>query len=113
MAYRTFTDSRGVAWEVWDVIPGRLTLAAHDHRAAGAERRVASAENAPRPGVERRLGMDRRTSLSPALRHGWLAFRSTDERRRLAPIPPGWESAAEPELARYCDEAMRVPPPRG
>ena len=112
MAHRTFTDSRGAAWEVWDVIPGRLTLAARDHRVAGAERRAAP-EDAPSPHVERRLGIDRRASLSPALRNGWLAFRSEGERRRLAPIPAGWETAADSELARYCDEAVPVPfPPR-
>ena len=113
MAFRSFRDAQGVNWEVWDVIPGRLTLSARDHR-AGTDRRAApeGAVSSPRPAEsERRLGIDRRASLSPALRGGWLAFRTTAERRRLAPIPDGWENATDAELARYCDTAERVPPP--
>jgi hypothetical protein len=31
--------------------------------------------------------------IVPELRAGWLAFRSGDARRRLAPIPKSWETA--------------------
>ena len=106
MAYRTFADSRGVTWEVWDVVPGRLMLSARDHR-AGADRRAPQSEPHP-PADERRKGMDRRASLAPRLRHGWLAFRGGEERRRLAPIPPDWEQATEEELERYCRSADPV-----
>lgn len=106
MAYRTFADSRGVTWEVWDVVPGRLMLSARDHR-AGADRRAPQPASPP-PDEERRTGLDRRASLAPRLRHGWLAFRAGDERRRLAPIPTDWEEATEEALEQYCHAAEPV-----
>jgi hypothetical protein len=105
MAHRIFADSTGATWEVWDVVPGRLLLEARNHR-AGTERRVAQ-HALPEEG-ERRRGGDRRATLAPQLRHGWLAFRNGSERRRLAPIPDGWEQAPESELARWCGEAELV-----
>jgi hypothetical protein len=36
--------------------------------------------------------------VRPELRDGWLAFDCGDEKRRLAPIPSGWETAPEAEL---------------
>lgn len=105
MAHRVFTDSAGVVWEVWDVVPGRLLLEARNHR-AGTERRVVQ-QALPAEG-ERRRGGDRRATLAPQLRHGWLAFRSGDERRRLAPIPAAWERATDDDLARWCEEADAV-----
>lgn len=105
MAHRIFADSAGVTWEVWDVVPGRLLLEARNHR-AGVERRVEQRELPP--AGERRKGGDRRATLAPRLRHGWLAFRNDSERRRLAPIPTGWEQAADSELERYCRSAESV-----
>ena len=106
MSHRVFTDSAGLSWEVWDVVPGRLLLEARNHR-AGTERRVAQ-QTLPEEG-ERRRGGDRRAALSPQLRHGWLAFRSNaDERRRLAPIPGLWEEATNDQLAQWCAAAEPV-----
>lgn len=105
MGYRTFADSAGVTWEVWDVVPGRTLLEARNHR-AGTERRVAHRE-LPAQG-ERRTGGDRRVTLAPRLRQGWLAFRNESERRRLVPIPEGWEEASETKLERYCRAAEPV-----
>ncbi|MEP6733677.1 MAG: hypothetical protein ABJE10_23730 [bacterium] len=36
---------------------------------------------------------DRRTvsRVPPTFQRGWLCFQSVDERRRLAPIPDGWQ----------------------
>ena len=56
----------------------------------------------------RNRGGDRRAALSPQLRHGWLAFRHGDERRRLAPIPANWEDAADVQLERWCAGAESV-----
>src|SRR6185503_954296 len=63
---RAYTDSTGVEWRVWDVLPS-----------AGTSDAVAEA-------------------LSGSLQHtafanGWLCFESDREKRRLAPIPVGWE----------------------
>jgi hypothetical protein len=65
---RTFEDSTGVVWEVFEV-----------HRSSA------------KPGA-----------VSSGLEAGWLAFVSGDQKRRLAPYPREWESAAAAELERLC-----------
>lgn len=46
-----------------------------------------------------------RASLPDAFRQGWLAFESSNELRRLAPIPADWESLSVDELRRLCQRA--------
>jgi hypothetical protein len=41
----------------------------------------------------------------PELANGWLLFRLGEERRRLAPLPPGWFVASDVQLTRWCDDA--------
>jgi hypothetical protein len=41
----------------------------------------------------------------PAFSQGWLLFTCGTERRRLAPLPPGWREAPEAQLQRWCDDA--------
>lgn len=41
-------------------------------------------------------------AVSSGLEDGWLAFVSGEQKRRLAPYPREWESAAAVELARLC-----------
>ena len=53
------------------------------------------------PLTERRL----RLLPRPELAHGWLLFCFGEERRRLAPLPPGWMVATERQLTRWCDDA--------
>jgi hypothetical protein len=101
MAYRTFRDAAGAEWQVWEVHP---TLA---ERRVLRERRTA-ARGAP----ERRTRNEPRTGVRHDLRYGWLAFRSRAERRRRAPIPPGWESFADDELRTVLDRAERIEEPR-
>lgn len=40
--------------------------------------------------------------------NGWLLFTLGLERRRLAPLPPGWDQASEEDLKRWCERAERV-----
>lgn len=104
MGYRSFTDSRGIAWQTWDVVP-RL-----------ADRRVAARRTPAAQPVhsERRLRVDRRVvdgvrpSLSPALGLGWLCFESSYEKRRLTPIPGDWLTCALTSLEQYCSAALRA-----
>lgn len=42
----------------------------------------------------------------PEFSDGWLLFSSGDERRRLAPLPPGWREASEVQLRRWCADAL-------
>ena len=42
------------------------------------------------------------------LKFGWLTFESSVGRRRLAPIPDGWEAAPLDRLRMYCAAAEAV-----
>jgi hypothetical protein len=103
MAYRTFVDPDGVSWQVWEVRPTTV------ERRLG-ERRI---RRTPYAGVERR-GRERRTLheqrifLGERLSQGWLAFHSAQEKRRLAPIPEGWERLGPVQLSALCAEATTV-----
>ena len=46
--------------------------------------------------------------LHKELSGGWLTFDSQTERRRLVPVPHGWERATAAELERLCASAVRV-----
>lgn len=80
MGLRDFTDGTGCRWRVWDIRPEQM------HRAARAE------------------------DYLQAVISGWLAFESEggSEKRRLSPIPSGWETATEEELERLLDRAEPV-----
>ena len=116
MTHRSFRDHNGIVWETWDVVPHR------------AERRLGERrETATRPTrglhdgwsglLERRRRADRRAAaepeprvrVSPGLEQGWLVFESRAERRRLAPIPGGWEQLSERELEALCHRAAPLP----
>jgi len=43
--------------------------------------------------------------LLPELAGGWLSFEYGSERRRLAPIPHGWETIGVEELVELCRRA--------
>lgn len=44
--------------------------------------------------------------LPEAYREGWLVFESTHEKRRLAPVPPDWETMPIEELVGLCGKAV-------
>lgn len=46
------------------------------------------------------------THVPEAFRGGWLCFQSAVERRRLAPIPLGWESWEDEPLLAALEETM-------
>ncbi len=57
---------------------------------------------------------ERRARLVSAdLANGWLLFTLGLERRRLAPLPPGWHQATDTQLLRWCVEADPVVRPPG
>jgi hypothetical protein len=91
MSHRQFTDSTGRIWDVWDVHPtvAANSLAIYRHTEAAEAR-------------------DPRKAVAPSLADGWLCFEHVAERRRLAPIPPGWTELPTPELERLRDAAVRV-----
>lgn len=48
------------------------------------------------------------TGVARSFREGWLTFECTHERRRLAPIPNGWEEASAAQLRVYCGRAEAI-----
>jgi hypothetical protein len=101
MAYRTFCDSNGSYWQVWDVRPDRVER-------RSLERRT---NLAPWNGMERRKGERRglfgkRTVVNEGSSTGWLIFESLTSKRRLAPIPAGWEKCSQAELRVLAEKAL-------
>src|ERR1700694_3467181 len=107
MAYRTFVDRVGAYWQVWESQPTRV-----ERRGSAEDRR--HIRRFPWRGEERRSGIDRRTvsqrriTLSEGYGRGWLTFESLDEKRRLVPIPNGWEEASSTALRAMCEQAKRI-----
>ena len=81
---RGFTDSRGVEWRVWDVFPS-----------AGTTESTADT-------------LSRSTLKDTVFASGWLCFESQSEKRRLAPIPLGWDIGGEQRLEQLRDTATPV-----
>lgn len=81
---RGFTDSTGVEWRVWEVIPSRAAIGTSAVTQA-------------------------RTSISSTpYANGWLCFESDSEKRRLAPIPNGWDSGSAGEIGELLLQATPV-----
>ncbi len=78
MTYREVRDDQNRVWEVWEVRP-----AAIERRQAEDRRRF------PREFADRRSS-DFQLRLLGGMREGWLTFQCGNERRRLSPIPEGW-----------------------
>jgi hypothetical protein len=104
MPHRVFMDSHGVVWAVWEVEPSR------------AERRGIDPDSEEKQyqGPERRQFDDPtpRARLSADFAHGWLAFESRVEKRRLAPVPDGWELLSDAALEELLNEARSAGKPR-
>ena len=113
MAHRAFTDAAGTDWQVWAVTPQWA-----DRRSAVPRRsRSIDDPDVDPPVIEHRRQPDRRQGrpdqfrrvrLAGGLENGWLAFESSGERRRLAPIPAGWEAVSERELDQLCRSATAM-----
>ena len=115
MGHRSFTDSKGIEWNVWDVMPQWT------ERRSGEERRRGDDDPSIDPPVlERRRVPDRRGGttegsrirIPEGLSRGWLAFESDHDKRRFAPIPMAWEELSDGELEALCRQATQAPPKR-
>jgi hypothetical protein len=80
---RGFTDSTGTEWRVWEVFPTQAGFS---------------------PATE----VLSKTTLLPAFANGWLCFESAQQKRRLAPIPQGWEFNEPTLLEQMCQQAEPV-----
>ena len=111
MAFRTFTDSAGQEWQVYDVVPRPDERRRYDRRSSkvAVPEPVSDMDRDQREDDDRRLTVGRQSPLA-GLKEGWLAFESGEDRRRLSPIPEGWETATDAELERYREAAREVRP---
>jgi len=87
MSHREFLDEDGQSWEVWDVRPSIVESSSTTDGAGELA------------DLERQVRQLVRLNLPTELRAGWLAFRSSDESRRLAPIPQRWVAMDDQDLA--------------
>lgn len=83
---RGFTDAGGTEWRVWQVLPSPLDAR---HESVDALSRMS-------------LG-------GTPFANGWLCFESAAQKRRLAPIPEGWEFLDAATLQDLCSRAQLVP----
>jgi hypothetical protein len=80
---REFTDAKGAAYRVWAVYPQ---------------------SPAREPGTV--------PYVTLGLEDGWLCFDCGAERRRMVPVPAGWETAPDSDLIALWSAAAVVPSTR-
>jgi len=110
VSYRTFLDSTGRRWEVWLVTPAAAERRKADRRAGPAD-----GSNALEGFADRRRTPERRKSpfrrnvvVATEYSNGWLCFESEGEKRRLAPVPEGWDEVGPDRLSNWLQAAKRV-----
>jgi hypothetical protein len=109
VSYRTFLDTTGKRWEVWLVTPAAAERRKADRRAAAASGEAFTGGPERRRTPERRRAPFRRSvAVASEFSQGWLCFESEGEKRRLAPVPPGWEEAGPDRLSTWLQAAKRV-----
>lgn len=94
MALREFVGNDGQEWQVWDTRP---TMPPPNVDASDA--------NSPSAPATDIVDFAR---ISKKREGGWLSFSTPRERRRLSPIPDGWESADEATLRALLAVADRI-----
>jgi hypothetical protein len=109
VSYRTFLDTTGKRWEVWLVTPAAAERRKADRRATAASGEPFTGGPERRRTPERRRAPFRRSvAVATEYSQGWLCFESEAEKRRLAPVPPGWEEAGPDRLSTWLQAAKRV-----
>lgn len=109
VSYRTFIDSTGKRWEVWLVTPAAAERRRVDRRAGAAAAESSSGLTERRNAPDRRKAPFRRTiAVASEYSQGWLCFESEGEKRRLTPVPPGWDEAGPDRMSTWLQAAKRV-----
>jgi hypothetical protein len=84
---------------VWQVHPAAAERRFSERRVR-EEERLDAAER--RSGLERREGRLSRTPVTAEFAYGWLCFETSGEKRRLAPVPEGWDRADDETIEQWC-----------
>jgi hypothetical protein len=107
MPLREFVDGQRRTWQVWDTVPKTASESAIFERSAQI---LAQTE-----ARELEEGTHGRAAAAAALRrfthgreHGWLTFMNGDDKRRLSPIPDGWERFDDARLSALLQRAEHV-----
>lgn len=109
VSYRTFLDTMGRRWEVWLVTPSAAERRKVDRRVSSTGSGQYSGDTERRHTPDRRRAPFRRTvAVASEYSEGWLCFESEGEKRRLAPVPPGWTEAGPDRLSTWLQAAKRV-----
>lgn len=109
MSYRTFLDTAGTRWEVWMVTPSAAERRRADRRAVAGSTDAFQGSTNRRVTPERRRSPFRRSvAIATEFNDGWLCFESDGEKRRLVPVPEGWERAGPDKLLTWLQAARRV-----
>ena len=91
------------------VTPAAAERRKADRRATLSESETYRGEFDRRRTPERRRGPFHRTiSVASEYSDGWLCFESEGEKRRLAPVPDGWDEAGPDRLSTWLQAAKRV-----
>jgi hypothetical protein len=98
--------------------PGTATLPVSDASSPGTHRIFADARGLrwDACAIHPSASATARVRLPEPYQSGWISFDSAVEKRRLSPIPDGWESLSDDALRTLCDRAEIVPrrtPPMG
>ncbi len=109
VTHRQFKDRQGKLWDVWQVHPSAAERRFGPRRARDNER---SGPNERRKGPDRRGSGVRETfhraPVAEEFAYGWLCFETVGEKRRLAPVPEGWERADNETIEQWCCTAKPV-----
>jgi len=105
VTHRTFKDPQGRIWDVWQVHPSAAERRFSQRRVFDGDRTDCSER---RSGEDRRLSeRDTRAPVAAEFAYGWLCFETLGEKRRLAPVPEGWDRADDETIEQWC--AMAKP----
>ena len=101
VTHKTFKDKQGRIWDVWQVHPSAAERRFFQRRVVDE---VRSDEPERRTGLDRRTGepRDPRAHVAAEFAYGWLCFETAGEKRRLAPVPEGWDRADDETIEQWC-----------
>jgi hypothetical protein len=99
-----------VRWRVTEIIPQFAERRRGERRAHKDETQPGTDLAVERRAGERRRIATIRARVTSGYEQGWLMFESPGEKRRLAPVPSGWEGFSEERLELLCHMAHVVEP---